>query len=136
MGDDSGSESLPWENSMLVSGDVPGAVRALKERLPGDLVVLGSGVLLQSLLRHDLVDALLLTIHPLVLGTGRRLFPLDGPRLALTLTECKPTTTGVIIARYEVEHAPERDGAVRENEEPRPTRTSFTQWKNSEDPHL
>jgi dihydrofolate reductase len=105
------AEPLPWANSILLSGDVPAEVRALKQRLPGDLVVLGSGALLQSLMRHDLVDEFLLTIHPLVLGRGRRLFPSDGPRLALHLVESKPTTTGVIIARYAAAHAPERDGA-------------------------
>ena len=64
--------------------------------------MLGSGVLLQSLMRHDLVDEFLLTIHPLVLGAGRRLFPPDGPRLPLRLTASTPTTTGVTIVRYEV----------------------------------
>lgn len=94
------AEPLPWENSTLIAGDVPGAVTDLKEQLAGDLVVLGSGALLQSLMQHDLVDEFLLTIHPLVLGAGRRLFPAEGPRVPLRLTETKPTTTGVIIARY------------------------------------
>jgi dihydrofolate reductase len=95
------AEPLPWENSTLVTGDVPGAVTSLKEELSGDLVVLGSGALLQSLMQHDLVDELLLTIHPLVLGAGHRLFPAQGPRFSLRLMDTKPTTTGVIIARYE-----------------------------------
>jgi dihydrofolate reductase len=77
------------------------------------LVALGSGVLLQSLLRHDLVDVFLLTIRPLVLGSGRRHFPSERPRRALTLTESKPTTTGVIIARYEVEYPAGPDRAER-----------------------
>lgn len=97
-------QPLPWENSRLLSGDVVGAVTALKSTLDGDLVVLGSGELLRSLLAHDLVDQLSLTIHPLVLGSGRRLFPAEGPRMALHLTETKPTTTGVIIALYELDN--------------------------------
>jgi dihydrofolate reductase len=100
------AEPLPWENSTLISGDVPRAVTDLKEQLPGDLVVLGSGALLQSLMTHDLVDEFLLTIYPLVLGAGRRLFPAVGPSLSLTLTETKPTTTGVIIARYALARVP------------------------------
>jgi dihydrofolate reductase len=102
------SEPLPWENSTLLAGDVPGAVRKLKEHSSGNLVVLGSGALLQSLMQHDLVDEFLLMIHPLVLGAGRRLFPAEGPRMPLRLTETKPTTTGVIIARYEMDEIPER----------------------------
>lgn len=49
---------------------------------------------------HDLIDEYLLTIHPLVLGQGRRLFGADGARAELTLVDTKPTTTGVVIARY------------------------------------
>jgi dihydrofolate reductase len=99
------AEPLPWENSTLITGDVPRAVTELKRKVLGDLVVIGSGMLLRSLMRHDLVDELLMTIHPLVLGAGHRLFPSDGPRIPLKLTETKPTTTGVIIARYELEDA-------------------------------
>jgi dihydrofolate reductase len=65
------------------------------------MAVLGSGELVQSLIRHGLVDAYVLTIHPLLLGAGRRLFPDDGPRAALRLVETQPTTTGVIIAVYQ-----------------------------------
>lgn len=96
------SEPLPWENSTLLSGNVVDAVRDLKRRLSGDLVVIGSGALLQSLMAAGLVDEWLLTIHPLVLGAGRRLFPGVGPHLSLRLIETKPTTTGVIIARYQL----------------------------------
>jgi dihydrofolate reductase len=99
------ADPLPWEHSTRLHGDVMAAVTALKRRLPSDLTVIGSGRLLQSLLRHDLVDELLLTIHPLILGSGHRLFPTEGPRLALRLTETKPTTTGVIVARYELSAA-------------------------------
>jgi dihydrofolate reductase len=62
--------------------------------------VLGSGDLLQTLMRHQLVDEYLLMIHPVVLGSGRRMFP-DGTTFTdLLLVESVPTTTGVVIARY------------------------------------
>jgi dihydrofolate reductase len=94
-------EPLAWVNSTLLEGDAAQAVARLKEEPGDDLAVLGSGELVQSLVRHGLVDAYVLTIHPLLLGSGRRLFPDDGPRTALRLVESKTTTTGVIIAVYE-----------------------------------
>jgi dihydrofolate reductase len=93
-------EPLPWVNSTLLQGDVAGAVARLKEDPGDDLAVLGSAELVRSLMRHGLVDEYVLTIHPLILGTGRRLFAGDGPSIALRLVETKPTTTGVIIAVY------------------------------------
>jgi dihydrofolate reductase len=94
------TEPLPWVNSTLLSGDAADAVAALKAE--GDLGILGSGVLVQSLLARGLIDAFLLTIHPLVLGSGRRLFGDDGAFAKLTLVDVTPTTTGVLIAGYEV----------------------------------
>jgi dihydrofolate reductase len=93
-------EPLPWQNSTLLEGDAADAVAALKEQLEHDLAVLGSGELVQSLMRRDLVDEYLLTIHPLVLGSGRRLFTDGGAFAALRLVDSKPTTTGVVIATY------------------------------------
>ena len=94
------SEPLPWVNSTLLQGDVGAAVARLKEEPGEDLAVLGSGELIRTLMRHDLVDEYVLTIHPLVLGTGRRLFADDGRRAALRLVESLTTTTGVVIAVY------------------------------------
>jgi dihydrofolate reductase len=64
-------------------------------------VVLGSGDLIQSLMRHRLVDEFKLLIHPLALGSGRRLFVDGGPYAAFRLLDTKTTTTGVVIATYE-----------------------------------
>ena len=76
---------LRWPNSELLTGDVPAAVAALRERSAGNLVVMGSGVLVRSLLPHGLVDEIPLVVHPLTLGSGRRLFPDDGvPRRVAT----------------------------------------------------
>jgi dihydrofolate reductase len=95
------TEPLPWQNSKLLSGDVAAAVAKLKEQPGKDIVVLGSGALVQSLLRHGLVDRYVLLIHPLVLGKGLRLFPDDGALASLKLLDAKTTTTGVIIATYQ-----------------------------------
>jgi dihydrofolate reductase len=94
-------EPLPWKNSRLLLGDAVEAVAALKEQPGKDLVVLGSGALVQSLMRRDLVDEYVLLIHPLVLGTGRRLFTDGGAPAALRLVDTKTTTTGVVIATYQ-----------------------------------
>jgi dihydrofolate reductase len=93
-------EPLPWRNSTLLKGDAADAVAELKRQSDGDLTVLGSGELVQSLRRRDLIDEYMLLIHPLVLGTGRKLFPDGGPPAELRLAETVTTTTGVIIATY------------------------------------
>jgi dihydrofolate reductase len=69
------NEPLPWPNSTLLNGDIIDAVVHLSDRPGKDLNVMGSGVLIQTLMRHDLIDEYLVLIHPLVLGSGRRLFP-------------------------------------------------------------
>jgi len=95
------AEPLPWVNSTLLEGEVPEAVAKLKQRSDRDLAVLGSGELIRSLMPHDLIDEYLLLIHPLVLGTGRRLFPDGGHALgALRLLDSVTTTTGVVITTY------------------------------------
>jgi dihydrofolate reductase len=76
------------------------AVAALKQKPGTNLLVLGSGGLVQSLMRHSLVDEYALSIHPLVLGSGSRLFPDGGPLAALRLVDTKTTSTGVVIATY------------------------------------
>jgi dihydrofolate reductase len=93
-------EPLPWKNSTLLHGDAVEAVARLKEEPGGDIGVLGSGELVQSLMRRDLVDEFQLMIHPLVLGSGRRLFADDGQFTALQLVGTVTTTTGVVIATY------------------------------------
>ena len=93
-------EPLPWQNSTLLTGDAAETVARLKGQPGKDLTVLGCGDLLQTLMRHGLVDAYVLLIHPLVLGRGRRLFNDDAKHSALRLVKSLPTTTGVIIATY------------------------------------
>jgi dihydrofolate reductase len=94
-------EPLPWVNSTLLKGEASKAVAGLKEQPGKDLVILGSGELVKSLMRHNLIDIYVLQIHPLLLGAGRRLFSDDGSHAALRLIDTKTTTTGVIIATYQ-----------------------------------
>jgi dihydrofolate reductase len=93
------TEPLSWNNSTLLKGDAVDAVKELKEQPGEDIGVLGSGELVQSLMRHQLVDEYLLMIHPLVLGSGRRLFP-EGVHSSLRLVDSVTTTTGVVVATY------------------------------------
>ncbi len=94
-------EPLPWGNSTLLKGDAAEAVAGLKKQPGKQLVVLGSGELVRSLMRHNLIDEYVLQIHPLILGSGHRLFPDGGAVTALRLVDSKTTTTGVVIATYQ-----------------------------------
>jgi dihydrofolate reductase len=94
-------EPLPWNNSTLLGGDATEAVAGLKKQSGNDIGVLGSGQLVQSLMRNELIDRYVLMIHPLVLGSGRRLFADGGPLVNLRLVDSVVTTTGVVIASYE-----------------------------------
>jgi dihydrofolate reductase len=97
-------EPLHWANSTLLTGDAVEAVAGLRRTAGKDVVILGSGELVRALMPHDLIDEFVLLIHPLVLGTGRRLFE-ETRRTPLRLIDSSTTTTGVVIARY----APARD---------------------------
>jgi dihydrofolate reductase len=96
-------QPLPWKNSTLLPGDAATAVATLKEQPGNDLAILGSGELIRSLMQHGLVDQIILIIHPLVLGSGRRLFADDGALAKFRLVNSLPTPTGVIIATYEID---------------------------------
>src|SRR5437667_12624262 len=94
-------EPLPWSNSTLLKGDAAQAVSQLKQQPGKDLLIMGSGELIQSLMRANLIDDYVLLIHPLVLGSGRRLFPDGGAAATLRLVGSKTTSTGVVIATYQ-----------------------------------
>ena len=95
-----------WQPSVFLGGDVAEKVAAIKRQPGADLHVYGSGTLLQTLLKHDLVDALWLKIYPLTLGAGKRLFAAGTIPTAFTVTESSVTSKGVLIVNYE------RTGAV------------------------
>ncbi|HXO08817.1 MAG TPA: dihydrofolate reductase family protein [Solirubrobacteraceae bacterium] len=96
----SSATRLEWPNSMTLRGDVPTAVAELKQKSGGHLVIMGSGELIGSLMASDLIDEYLLMVHPLVLGTGRRLFS-ECVYASLRLTDSVTTAKGVVIATYE-----------------------------------
>lgn len=92
-----------WENSVVISGDVVGKIKELKAQEGPDLQVHGSGKLIQTLLKHDLVDELWLKIFPVILGSGKRLFAEGTVPAAFTLTESVTSPKGVIFANYKRE---------------------------------
>jgi dihydrofolate reductase len=94
------TEPLPWKNSTLLQGDAAEAVSELKAGRSKDLLILGSGALVQSLMLRNIVDEYVLLIHPLVLGSGRRLFTEGGSFSALHLVNTRTTDSGVVIATY------------------------------------
>lgn len=100
--------ALDWENSVLITGDdIPGQIRALKESEGPALQVHGSSVLIQTLLRYDLVDELWLKTFPVTLGSGKKLFGEGTMPAAFTLIESKISPSGVVVASYK------RAGEVR-----------------------
>jgi dihydrofolate reductase len=90
---------VDWQNSVLIKGDVAPEIARLKQQNGKNILVFGSSVLVQTLLRHDLVDELLLAVHPLILGSGKRFRAEDGRR-PFALTDSKATRKGVLIGRY------------------------------------
>jgi dihydrofolate reductase len=95
-------ESLEWSNSEVLRGELPGAVAQLKEGDGGPLLVSGSGTQAQTLIKHDLVDEYRLMVFPVVLGSGRRLFPDDADdKLMLRLVDSRLFDSGVAVYTYE-----------------------------------
>lgn len=90
---------LAWPNSTLLHGDVPAAVAELRESLDTNLVIMGSSVLIGSLMAVDLIDEYVLMIAPVVLGTGRRMFA-PGVQAKLQLLESQAAGTGALISIY------------------------------------
>jgi len=93
-------ESVEWQNSQLLGPDVPAAIAALKEDDGPELQVHGSGDLMQTLMRHDLVDEFRVFTFPVILGPGKRLFGEGAMPAGLELVEGETLTTGVVFARY------------------------------------
>jgi dihydrofolate reductase len=89
-----------WRNTTIIRGDVPRAVRELKEQPGGTIVTDGSSQLVHTLIEHGLVDRLHLLVYPLTLGAGKRLYP-EGVRAAFRLTGTKTYPTGVVGHDYE-----------------------------------
>lgn len=92
-----------WRNSTLISDNVVEEVRKLKEQPGQDILMDGSSELIHTLAENDLIDQYDLHVYPLVLGSGKRLFP-EGKRLNLKLVESKALPTGVVFQRYQPEN--------------------------------
>ena len=88
-----------WRNSTIINGNVVEEVRKLKAQGGKNILLDGSSVLAHTLIENDLVDEYALHVYPLVLGSGKRLFP-DGSSISLKLVEAKPLPTGVVFMRY------------------------------------
>ncbi|MET8575643.1 dihydrofolate reductase family protein [Streptomyces sp. NPDC005012] len=101
--------SVEWRNSTLLEGDVVDAVRELKASEGGPISVVGSGDLARTLMRHGLVDEYRLTIHPVIVGTGKRLFA-DGtvPTRLEPVNVCT-TKGGTVVGVYRVNGEPDHD---------------------------
>ena len=95
-----GPLDLSWEKSVLIDGDVVARLKELKETEGPMLQVHGSGDLIQTLLRNDLVDELWLKIFPVTLGSGKRLFDKGTIPAAFELADCQTSPGGVILANY------------------------------------
>jgi dihydrofolate reductase len=95
------AEPLAWQGSTVLRGDIPSEVARLRAEDGKDISVLGSGELVQTLLRHDLVDRLWLMVCPIVLGSGKRLFRADVGAARLRLIDATPTSKGAVMLTYE-----------------------------------
>ncbi len=94
-------ETAEWSGSRLIRGDVAGEVRTLRQEAGNDLLLAGSAQLFRALAQEDLIDVYRFMVHPIVLGTGERLFAggIDGKRLGLT--EARTFGSGIVILDYE-----------------------------------
>ena len=99
--------SSEWQPSVFLNGDLAKKIAELKQGAGPDLHIWGSGNLLQTLMKHDLIDTFWLMIYPITLGQGKKLFAEGTIPAAFKVTETTVGTTGVILARYE------RDGEVK-----------------------
>jgi dihydrofolate reductase len=93
-------EPLAWNNSTIISGNVAEEIARLKRQPGKDITILGSGTLVRSLLRDGLLDELTLMVHPVVLGSGKRLFGNRSDARALMLASSRTFSTGVVSLAY------------------------------------
>jgi len=96
-----GRPTLEWNNSVLIEGEAAAGITALEQEVGPELQVHGSGNLIQTLVRHNLVDQYRLWVFPVVIGSGKRLFSDGAIPSALKLVNSTVSTTGVVIGTYE-----------------------------------
>jgi dihydrofolate reductase len=93
-------DAVPWQNSTLLTGDVPAAVAGLKAGEGGEIQVHGSAGLIQTLVEHDLVDEFHLVVVPVLVGSGKRLFGAGTGPAGLRLVDTTTTGTGAVLSTY------------------------------------
>jgi dihydrofolate reductase len=94
-------QKVEWQNSTLIREDLVDEVTKLKDQPGKTIAVLGSGNLVRTLIEHDLVDEYSLAVYPIVLGSGKKLFPGSDQVQRLRLVDSKPTTTGGLLLTYQ-----------------------------------
>jgi dihydrofolate reductase len=94
-------DTVEWKNSTLIKGNIAEAITNLKQQPGKNINITGSATLVRSLLRDNLLDELRLMVHPIVVGSGKRLFEEMGEQVALTLVDSKTFSTGVLSLIYE-----------------------------------
>jgi dihydrofolate reductase len=95
-------DEAEWDGTVVIKNDVAKEVAKLKEQPSRDILVVGSSGLAQTLMQHDLVDEYRLWLHPVVLGSGKRLFREGGPKTTLRLVDTKTTSSGLVILTYQL----------------------------------
>lgn len=100
-------DAVPWQNSTLLTGDVAEAIGDVKRSAGGEIQVHGSAGLIQTLVRHDLVDEFHLLVFPVLVGSGKRLFADGTIPAALKLVDTSTSSTGVVVSTYT------RDGELK-----------------------
>jgi dihydrofolate reductase len=95
-------KNAEWRGTTVLAGDLPAEVARLKDQAGKPIFVIGSSGLAQTLMQHKLVDEFQLWLHPIVLGSGKRLFREDGPTTPLALVDAKTTAGGLVILTYEL----------------------------------
>ena len=111
-------KSPEWNNSTVIDGDVAEAVARLKQEDGKNIIVNGSGALVRSLMSNHLLDELRLFVHPVVVGTGIRLFDKESDSVELGLVDAHPYANGVISLTYKPTGAADTDSTVRDAQQP------------------
>jgi dihydrofolate reductase len=96
-------DTVEWNNSTLITGDIAEAVTALKQQPGQDILLCGSANLLHTLMQRDLIDEYRLLVHPVVVGSGKRLFKDGSETKALRLVDATPFSSGIVALSYQVE---------------------------------
>ena len=96
-------QKAEWNNSTLIKGNVAEKVSRLKQQPGQDILIAGSGTLVQALMQHDLIDEYRLMVHPVILGSGKRLFRDGSANKVLKLAGTRSFSSGIIVLTYQLD---------------------------------